>query len=81
MVYYKVSSSCEEQNKLKEMRECFHGYLLNTVVSETNGHCIFRARILLKQLISLIGHCVHCNARIAADKHRRSTITIAQHAH
>ena len=47
----------------------FTAYLSNAVVSGKSGLFSFKARIVLKPLVSLIGCLVACSARISVDTH------------
>ena len=70
---------------------CFFFCLFHAIFPERsrfrkNDHFYFQAVVVLKLLVSLMGHLVACSARIAGDKrtdkhtHRPSTVTLAAHA-
>ena len=50
----------------------FTAYLSNAVVSGKSGLFSFKARIVLKPLVSLIGCLVACSARISVDTHTQT---------
>ena len=52
---------------------CFHAISLvwNAVVSG-NRHLNFRVGVVLKPLVSLVGHLVTCSSRVRVDRDRRT---------
>ena len=63
----------------------FTVYLSNTVVSGKSPNYFWGSRIVLKLLVSLIGHLIACNARISVDRQtdtltdRTTAVTLAAH--
>ena len=60
----------------------FSWHISRTQSFQENRLTVFHVRVVLKQLVSLIGHLVACSARISVDTRtdRTTTVILAAHA-